>query len=462
MMSSISFLDWAKATHGIWRDVSDAAVSSLHADISIDTRTINAGEVYLALKGENFDGHGFVSNAVEKGCVALIVSEYMDDASVPQLLVEDTREALSRLAELNRNAYEGSLIALTGSSGKTSTKEIIKHLLSSKAPTLATEGNLNNEIGVPLTLLKISDAHEFAVIEMGARHLGDIRQLTVVAKPDIALLLNAGSAHIDVFGSYENIVKGKGEIYESLNDQGCAIVNLDDPAHEYWQGLIGQKRTIGFSLKGHNQASLCATDVQLFSDCSEFDLSYENDREHIKLPAAGKHAVANALAACSVAVALGMSLAELVAPLASLGETSGRLCSQDCGQFDLIDDSYNANPASVKAAIDVLELKSSPRFFVLGEMAELGEESRALHLEVAKYYSASSIEYACYLGRYAEEMALVDPERSKAFPSKQAIAAFIEQKIKTETGENKAVILVKGSRSAQMEELIDMLDKRAA
>jgi UDP-N-acetylmuramoyl-tripeptide--D-alanyl-D-alanine ligase len=452
MINDIGFSHLANLTHGYLK-----GEDSYFSSISIDTRSLKPGDVYLAIKGEHFDGHAFVDSAIETGCKGLIVEQGAVEASpaVPTLFVKDTVEALNTLALWNRQQFKGGLVGLTGSSGKTSTKNILSAILSEKASTSATKGNFNNEIGVPLTLLEIAKEDHFAVVEMGARKPGDIAYLSDIVRPDVALVLNAGQAHIEIFGSYESIVATKGEIYDALSADGVGVINLDDPAHLVWLEKLSGKRVLSFSSKG-SQADVYASALNCDAQGSRFDLNYKGEKIKVFLPMPGLHHVQNGLAASAAAIALGLSLEEIAHGLEKVTSSEGRMDRIELAGLSLLDDSYNANPASVKAALDVLAMQPGYRIAVLGEMAELGQHAEALHLGVAAHVRDSGIENVLLLGPYAQQMAESIGARAQFFVSKDALV----ESIFSNEHQDK-IILVKGSRSAAMDEVVTMLKRRA-
>jgi len=268
--------------------------------VSTDTRTIQSGDLFVALQGPNFDGNRYVSEAKQQGAAAALVSVYQN-VDIPQVKVADTLQGLGLIAGYNRQLFNGKVVAITGSSGKTSVKEMLAELLSRQGKTLATAGNLNNHIGAPLTLLRMGDDHKFAVIELGASGLGEINYTAAIAKPDVSILTNAGSAHLEGFGSYDNIVKAKGEIISALGDDGVAILNADDLAFEYWQQVAKPKQVRAFSLSKRDGSAVWAEAVALCPDSTHFDLCWDEGRLSISLPLPGEHNIANALAAACAA-----------------------------------------------------------------------------------------------------------------------------------------------------------------
>ena len=441
------------------------------SSISIDTRTLKEGDLYVSLKGERFDGHQFIEQALEKGCSGLLInnefkSSISDLGKVPHVSVENTLHALGCCAQINRQNFKGSIVGLTGSSGKTSTKNMLESILAEKGPTYATKGNFNNEIGVPLTLLNIESNHRYAVVEMGARKKGDIKYLVNLVQPDVAILLNAGTAHIDIFGSKENIVRAKGEIFTSLKQDGLAVVNADDSAKQVWLDSLTNKEVLTFSIEDKS-ADLFATNIRINDLSSKFLLNYQGKCEEVFLPVPGLHNISNSLAACAAAIHLGFSLSNLSAGLAKLNASDGRLMTITCSDtLVVIDDTYNANLSSMKAAMDVLALKQGFNVAVLGEMAELGDFSKKLHLDLATYISVRDIDKVYLIGPFASEMAKLIGSRASVAESKKEILDLLEKNEEVfETTKHELIttnVLIKGSRSTAMDELVDMIVKKAA
>ena len=366
--------------------------------ISTDTRTIEAGQLFVALSGDNFNGNAFVEQAANAGASAAVVSERVA-ADIPQLMVSDTRLALGQIANMNRCAFKGPLVGLTGSAGKTTCKEMIASILSECGSVLATKANLNNEIGVPLTLLNISPEHDFAVIEMGAGRANDIRYLTQFAQPNIALLTNALAVHIEGFGDLQTVVNTKGQILENLPNDGWAVINADSPHVEQWRKQSGTDRIVEFS-QVNPTADFYASDIELLSDGkTRFSLHFESQIVEIQLKLLGTHNITNAIAAAAVAHCAGAGVEQIKAGLERLTPVKGRLNTISASDLLIIDDSYNANPDSVKAAIDVLVNFSGKRTLVLGTMAELGEKACELHCEVAEYARAKGVDQFFFSGR---------------------------------------------------------------
>jgi UDP-N-acetylmuramoyl-tripeptide--D-alanyl-D-alanine ligase len=419
--------------------------------VSTDTRTIEPGALYVALTGENFNGNRFVSGAMEKGAVAAVVSEPPSE-NIPHLKVADTRKALGIIARSNRRLFKGPVVALTGSAGKTTCKELVSSILQQSGAVLATRGNLNNEVGVPLTLLAIDPHHQYAVIEMGASQQGDIGYLCQFAEPDVALVTNAMPAHMQSFGSLESIARTKGEIFESLTGSGVAVINLDDPFSGQWREQAGECHVISFSTHD-TAADVYARNINSQAVAgSEFVLSYRAEEALIRLPLLGAHNIANALAASAACLALGVEFGAVKAGLEHIEAVAGRLkVLKGKGGISLIDDSYNANPGAVKAAIDTLSGYDGRTCLILGNMAELGDKAEFLHREIGSYARKKGIQQMLVVGEWAEAVVEGFGEAAICFEDMESLLSGCDKYI------NSDVVLVKGSRSAGMERVVSCL-----
>lgn len=416
--------------------------------VSIDARSVQPGGLFVALPGERVNGHDYVQQARTNGAAAALVSYPVDDP-LPQLLVHDCRYALGQLSALARKAFKGPLIAITGSSGKTTVKEMLAAILRERGPVLATRGNLNNELGVPLTLLELLPQHQFAVVEMGAAGLGDIKYSMALAKPDVSVLTNAGMAHVGRFGSPENIARAKGEILE-LGATGQAVINLDSPWFEFWYQQLGARKSMAFSLDNPT-AQLRADSVVLDErGCPGFLLVTPKGSITVQLNLLGRHNIANALAAAGAALQVGCGLELIRRGLAQLKPVAGRACPL-AGQAGalIIDDSYNANPASVMAAIDILADLQGRRVLVLGDMGELGDWEQQSHREVGDYAREKGIDALYAVGQLSALAVESFGTAGQLFATRGELVAALGQKLDANTS-----VLVKGSRSARMEEVV--------
>ena len=425
--------------------------------IATDTRTIKTGDIFLALTGDNFDGHDYLDIAIEKGAVAAIVSRPVA-ADIAQLVVDDTRLALGQLAAYRRQQHKDlTVIAITGSSGKTTCKEMLGSIFGRLAPTLITRGNLNNDLGVPMMLLELSDHHRYAILELGANHIGEIAYTAEIVQPDVACILNIGTAHLGEFGSREGICQTKAEIYHTLHDNQFAIVpDKDDFTNQLRR--IAEKHTpnvIGF---GNTDVSASHLDVE--PERSEFKLHIGSQVHDINLPLAGEHNVNNALAAAACAHALNIDISDIVVGLENARPAKGRLNSQLLGMHRLIDDTYNANPHSVRAAAKVLAAQTGTQVMVLGDIGELGEAAISEHQSLGRTIATTGINVLLCVGQYApytvagaQEISAIN---AHAFADKDSLLAYLQSYLQAQQAQP-CTVLFKGSRSMEMETLINAL-----
>ncbi len=431
------------------------------ATTSTDTRQAVEKGLFFALKGANFDAHDYLENAIEQGCVAVVVEREMP-VSVPQIVVADTRLAMGKLAKWLKAKLNPKTVAMTGSSGKTTVKEmtakILQKMTACEDEVLYTFGNLNNELGVPMTLLRLTEQHKFAVVELGANHIGEIAYTTQIAQPDACLVNNVAAAHLEGFGSLTGVAKAKGEIYRGLKVDGIAIINQAFYYPE-WQKEIGSHELQSFSYTGSDQDSYAdywAENVELHLNGSTFTLHSPQGEIEINLPYLGAHNISNALAATSLAMAVGADLQAVKAGLEQRSLVKGRLYPVEINENCLlIDDTYNANVDSMKSAIDVLKNYPAFRIFAVSDMGELGAESAACHQEVADYAKAANLDLIVSFGK---QSTVISGKAEHHFTDKQAMHDFllpiILQKIEQK---QPLVLLAKGSRSQKMESLISAL-----
>lgn len=421
---------------------SDKVISS----VSTDTRTIDPEALFVALVGERFDAHDFVAQALEAGASALLVSRPVE-ADIPQLLVKDTKAALGQLGALVHQACATPTVAITGSCGKTTVKEMLASIMEQKGQVLFTAGNFNNDIGVPLTLLRSTPEDDYAVIELGANHIGEIAYTTRLVQPDVALVNNVAAAHLEGFGSMDGVKQAKGEIYQGLKPGSVAIVNLDSNGEHYWQQVLADKTVKTFSLTD-SSADYKVQDValNLIGEAS-FTLITPTESIAIKLGIIGQHNVANAMAAAALAIELGADSRMIQQGLASLNKVKGRVELIELDQTTkLIDDSYNASVPAMKAAADLLSGFDGVRWLILGNMAELGDESLALHRQVGEHAAPFRFEHVLTYG--ADAKAISEECDGIHFEDHQSMIDYIEQQIKQPTLPQ--VLLVKGANSAGM------------
>ena len=421
--------------------------------VTTDSRQAAEGDLFVALIGDRFDAHDFIHNVAKAGAQAVVVSRPVN-ASVSQLILDDTRLALANLGGFNRSLFQGDVVAVTGSAGKTSVKEMLAMMLNAYAPTLATQGNLNNDIGAPLTLLDIEMNHRYAVVELGASALGEIAHTVSITRPQVAILNNALDAHIEGFGSLGNIVKAKSEIYEGLVDNGVGVVNLNDPHASVW---IEKLHTLGrsvFTFGIETEATLSATHLKPDAHgCFSFELIIDQTSYAVSLSVMGQHMVANALAALSAWSALELPMDDGIRALERYQGFKGRLQIHSLTHtLQLIDDTYNASPSAVRAAIDTLMTLEGEHVLVLGDMAELGEDAIAIHQEIGRYALNSGVDLFLATGDLMKFASDAFGPDALHFADQTALVDGLKNVLPTH-----GVILVKGSRSAAMEQVVDAL-----
>ncbi len=419
------------------------------ATVGTDSRQVASGELFVALTGESFDGHDYVERAAEDGAVAALISR-PGVYPLPCLQVKDTRAALGQLAALNRTHFSGVLIGITGSSGKTTVKNMLASICALAGQTHATAGNFNNEIGLPLTLLQLAPQHQYAVIEMGASRIGDIAYLAALAQPDVAVLLNAQPAHLEGFGSLAAVARAKSEIYQSLADNGVGVVNADSEFCGLWEEVLGDRRSISFGCCEHAEVRAEAIEDRGALGC-RFVLLSPQGGAAIQLQLAGRHNVDNALAAAAAALAAEVPLESIIAGLEAVRAAPGRLhVAKNTDGVLVVDDSYNANPGSVRAAIDVLVATPGRHILVLGAMGELGPDSDQLHRDVGSYAVEQGVDELWLVGD-AAVAASGFGDAARVFAD---VASLPDLTSCFGAGD---VVLVKGSRSAGMEQVVATL-----
>ena len=443
-MSWLMLSQIAQMTGGTLHGV-DVAIERLERD----SRQAQVGDLFLALQGERFDAHDFVPQVAGKASAALV--SRLVEASIPQVLVDDVRLALGRLAAAWRQQFTQPVVGLTGSNGKTTLKEMLTAILSQQGQTLATLGNLNNDIGMPLTLLRLREADQFAVIEMGANHFGEIAYLTNIVQPNVAILNNAGNAHLEGFGDLAGVARAKGEIFAGLRDAGVAIINADDTYADYWLGLNTQRPVLRFGMDN-------PAEVQGVVDArNQFWIHAQGQAVAVNLHLLGRHNQMNALAAAAAALALGLSLETIATGLATLKAVKGRLCPKQGKHGGMvIDDTYNANPTSTAAAVTVLASVQGRKIMVLGDMGELGDTGLALHAAIGEQAAMQGVDALFTLGNLSaaasQAFAQVKGGVAQHFGDLTDLLTVLGQTLQPET-----TVLVKGSRSARMERVVEAL-----
>jgi len=421
-------------------------IDAVFTGVSTDTRTIARGDLFVALVGPRFDGHGFVNEAASKGATGALVSRALE-ASIATLQVADTRLGLGQLAAHWRRQFRIPVIAVTGSNGKTTVKNMIAAILAETGPGLATQGNLNNDIGVPLTLLRLKPGDRHTVIEMGMNHPGEIEYLTTLTGPTIALINNAAAAHLAGLGSVEAVARAKGEIYAGLATDGIAIVNADDTYADLWRTLAAPHRVITFGL---DRPADVSAECELDAGGSTIHLKTPHGGISMRLSLLGRHNVMNALAASSASLAAGVGLADIQAGLEKLKSVSGRLeIKRGRNGARVLDDTYNANPGSLAAGVEVLKAASGERVLVLGDMGELGEAARDIHRRVGLLAKSLGIEHLYAVGELTQDAVEAFGKGARHFASHEALVESLREVLHADM-----TVLVKGSRLMKMERVV--------
>ncbi|WOJ94956.1 UDP-N-acetylmuramoyl-tripeptide--D-alanyl-D-alanine ligase [Congregibacter variabilis] len=422
--------------------------------VAIDSRQVCPGDLFVALPGDRVDGHDFIDAAIAQGAIAVLVERPVK-ASVPCLLVSSCLKALSEIGRASRDFSSSVVVAITGSCGKTTVKNLCRSIFSEAGPTVATAGNYNNEIGVPLTLARLQDETRYAIVEMGATRRGDIAHLCALARPSITTVLNAMEAHLEGFGTVADVADIKAEIYDGLGASGTAILNLDQAWVPLWQGRIARSgaKTLSYSLDDRS-ADLFVSDLRDHGlQGSAFTLHFSGESRELELALPGRHSVANALAAAALATASGLELDQIVAGLTKAQAEPGRLQSESLGgDKTLIDDSYNANPGSVRAAISLLAATPGSSLLILGEMLELGAESAEHHAQMGELARLQGVTHFVGVGEAVRPAVEAFGSGAQWYGSREALKPQLGELLDAND-----TILVKGSRGAAMESVLSAL-----
>lgn len=424
--------------------------------VSTDSRGDCAGTLFVALRGPSFDGHDYVEAAARAGAVAAVTERPGDgEGGLPRLVVRDARDALRRLAVAWRRRFDVPFAAVTGSNGKTSVKEMIASILRVNHPTLATAGNLNTDIGLAATLFGLDPGRRRGVVEMGANHAGEIAGLARMCAPRVGVVTQCAPAHLEGFGSVEGVARAKGELFESLPPEGVGVLNADDRFADLWSRLLGRRQVVRFGLE--NPADVSASFAPT-GQGSRIALATPAGEAAVDLALPGRHNVMNALAATAACLALGEPLAAVREGLETMRPVPGRLCLRPLADGSLlIDDTYNANPGSLRAALDVLAERGGEGWLALGDMAELGDEGRDLHREAGRLARERGVARLYGLGPLAAEAVRAFGPEGRRHASHDALAAELRADLR---GRSPVTILVKGSRSMAMERVARALDDR--
>ena len=413
--------------------------------VSIDSRTIQHGELFIALKGPNFDGHNFVKDALQAGAIAAIV-DHPIDLDIPQIVVADTQQALIDLARYHRQQLNLPIIAVTGSCGKTTTKTLLTNVFSTAGKVLANTKSFNNNIGLPLTLLQIRSEHDFAVLEMGTNHPGEISELTHLAQPDVAIVTMIGSVHLEGLGSLQGVAQEKGSIFKGLPKNGSAIINADSQFANDLQKLAGDHHVITFGIE--NPATVMAKNIKLNSKTQPtFDLVIDNESVEVTLQLIGQHNIMNALAAAAAGYAKGLSLKQIQRGLSESTAVTRRMCelTSKVGAI-IIDDSYNANPSSVTAAVQVLANRAGETVLVLGDMLELGDGVDQEHFAIGQTAREYGIKHFYCFGEHCKHAAEGFGADAKYFANREQLISALQNELN-----KNMTVLIKGSNSMRMD-----------
>lgn len=431
--------------------VSAASIDKEFHGLSIDTRTVQPGNVFIAIPGERLDGHNYISEALQKGAAAALVSHQVD-CPIPQIKVEDTTLALGKLGVAWRNQFSIPFIAVTGSNGKTTVKNMLAAIMvaacnGNKDEVLATQGTLNNHWGLPLTLSRLNATHRYAAIEMGMNHFGEIDYLTKMVRPNVAIITNAASAHLEGVGDVAGVAKAKAEIFGGLRDDGVAILNRDDAFFDYWRNAIGNHKFMSFGF--HADADVRA-ECHAETQTQHITLHTPSGDIEINLPLLGKHNVQNAMAAAAATLAIGIDLQAIKSGLEHMNPAPGRLQLHTLANgVKIIDDTYNANPFSLDAAVHTLAKFAGKKILVLGDMKELGSDAKQLHHTAGQSIRQAGIDYLFTFGDLSANTAQAFGEGAFHFNEQEKLVNALKPFLYNQT-----TILVKGSRSMKMEKVV--------
>lgn len=416
--------------------------------IAIDSRKITGGELFVALQGENFNGHDFIEAALQKGAKAVIAAKQPEttlEKNCTFLSVADTTKALGELGAFWRSQFSLSMVGITGSCGKTSVKGMMESICQQQGKTLATKGNFNNHIGLPLTLLRLDDTYQYGVIEMGASGIGEIEYLGKIAKPNVTLITNVMPAHLQGFGSIEGVAKAKGEIYDILPKNGIAVLNVDEPFSKQWLSTIDDRKVITYGLA--HPADVTAKNIVLSPFAVQFELHLLHEKQTVTINTPGQHTIMNALAAAAAGHGMGITIGNIVKGLAAFEGVPGRLRSfKGMKGAWIIDDSYNANPGSMNAALDVLANCQGKKLFVMGDMAELGDDAALYHEQIGQRARQKGIESLFAIGKLSQHAVKAFGEGGKIYADKIVLVDELKRQLTHES-----IVLIKGSRSSGME-----------
>jgi len=422
--------------------------------VSTDTRSLKGGELFVALVGPNFDGHSFIAAATKAGAVGVVVSRPVE-TTLPRIVVDDTLLALQRAAGAWRAQFKIPMVAVAGSNGKTTTKELIANILAERGRCHSTKGTLNNHIGVPLTLLGLDESHAAAVIEIGANHPKEVEALMPLVCPTVGIVTNAGAEHLEGFGDLDGVARAEGELFAGLDRAATAIINVDDAYHDLWSGMARTEQKVSFGFSP--TAKFCAVEACQLASTDDYRQAFVMQsplgRVHVKLALIGRHNIANALGAAAAAYAAGAMNDDICAGLQKSRPVKGRLQSFAAANgAQLLDDSYNANPSSLTAGLEALAAMSGERWLVLGDMGELGEHSRAAHLNAGKEARQRGVTRLFAVGEHTSDAVHVFGQGAEWFKDSDALAFRVQGLLAPGI-----TVLVKGSRSNRLERVVECL-----
>lgn len=424
------------------------------SSVCIDSRKVQTGDLFIALRGQHVDGHDYVTAAAAAGAAGALVERVLPSCALPQIVVADVEVALQQAAAAHRSRFAGPIVAVAGSNGKTTTKEMVRAILAQRHQVLATRGNLNNHLGVPLTLLTLEPGHEAAVIEIGANHPGEVALLTGLVRPQVGLVTNAGAEHLEGFGSLDGVAQAEGELFAGLAVDGTAVLNVDDVFASLWHKQCACTHRIGFGFSA--DAGVRIVDWAPGAlDGQQFALLTPQGRVEVALPLLGRHNAVNAAGAAAAALAAGASLDDVAAGLAAVVAVPGRLVMRTAlGGARLIDDTYNANPSSVAVGLELLATYAGERWLVLGEMGELGEHAAAAHAAAGEAARAAGVSRLFALGEPTRLAAAAFGAGAECHATGESLAVALAAALGARRSPQALTVYVKGSRMNRLEKVV--------
>jgi UDP-N-acetylmuramoyl-tripeptide--D-alanyl-D-alanine ligase len=459
-MSSVSYREFLLESQGSWYNSANNnhnLINLLVPRVSTDTRELQNGQAFLALKGENFDGHDFLQQAIDKGASVLIVNancQLLDKLNLNSchvILVNDTLLALGLLAKLHASKFKAKIAAITGSCGKTTVKQMLCSILEQSHKVLSTKGSFNNEIGVPKTLLQLDDSYDYVVLEMGARNLHDIEYLCDIAQPDVSIVNNVAPVHLETFGSTDQIALAKGKIYTNLKELGTAVINVDDNYAPFWMSTLDYQNIVTFGAE--RSADVTCAYIIYNKQSTVVEIVTDIGSVSVSIPIPGNHNISNALAASALARAFEISLHDIKHGLENFKPALRRLqYFKGLNDSTIIDDSYNANPVASMAAIDLLALHNGKKIMVFADMLELGTDSQHFHTLIGEYAKKNHIDYLFTYGKQSLATQQAFSGKGEHFANKQELATTLAQQLDAQT-----LVLIKGSNGMHLEDVTKLV-----